>query len=151
MFYLTIGDLSNACGVSVATLYNLFKKNKDFIEQNSKRYSHKIKYNKAVLDFCLEAFEKDTRQEQEITPPDASNSDAVNNTSSNDISLLEANIKALEAKLEAKEKECAELIKQNGALLLLLSQEMEQQKLYLPAPKKSFGQKIKDLFGKKEP
>lgn len=59
------------------------------------------------------------------------------------IEALQAEIEALKAQLETAEGERAELIKQNGNLLLLLNQE-----LLLPAPKKSIGDRIKALFSK---
>ena len=156
MYNITIEELSKTCDITVSSLYNLFKKNRAFINQNSKRYGHKIKYNQAVLDFCLEYYQKqyaaeggETRPaESENKPADASLSADGGETAKEDITALKAQIAALEEKLAAKENECAELIKQNGACLLLLSQEKAEKQLFLPAPKKSFTEKLKGIFGK---
>jgi hypothetical protein len=65
------------------------------------------------------------------------------------IEALEAEILALKTQLEKAEGERADLINQNGNLLLLLSQEKAEKQLLLPGPKKSIGARIKGLFHKK--
>lgn len=80
-------------------------------------------------------------QKHEETPPEAAEDKST-------ITALQTKIEALEAQIEALEAERRELVKQNGNILLLLSQEKAEKALLLPAPKKSFGERIKALFHK---
>lgn len=64
------------------------------------------------------------------------------------IDALEAEIEALRKQLDASEEERRELLRQNGAILLVLQQEKQEKQLFLPAPKKTLSEKVKALFHK---
>lgn len=88
-----------------------------------------------------------TLTEATETPPEAP---AIEEATAKEIDTLKAEIDALKRQLEQAEGERAELIKQNGNLLLLLNQEKAEKQLLLPKPKKSFSSRLKSLFRKKE-
>ena len=113
-----------------------------------------------LLEDASQEFAKAPSEQTEATNPQELSEKATKNDSNEkldqtSIEALKAQISALEAKIEALEKELAskegerkELLNQNGALLLLLSQEKQEKALLLPAPKKSIGERIKGLFSK---
>ncbi len=159
-----IQDLSRLSKISNPTIYKIFKKNQDFIADNSKKVKGKTKpmtlYSQAVLDLLLAQYGQGNDgtivnasaggnatelpsepQKHEETPPEAAEDKST-------ITALQTKIEALEAQIEALEAERRELLKQNGNILLLLSQEKAEKALLLPAPKKSFGERIKALFHK---
>lgn len=165
----TINELATICKVSKQSIYNLIKKNKEFVNQNSKRNQRTIYYNQSVLDFLLDYYHlEDNAPSDKILyekigggdhSPEAENS--LVQTSSKDeptesritdyesqIATLKAEIDKLQQDLAAKEEERKELLKQNGALILALSQEKQEKMLLLPAPKKPFGERVKSLFHK---
>ena len=162
-----IQDLSQLSKISNPTIYKIFKKNQDFIADNSKKVKGKTKpmtlYSQAVLDLLLSQYGQGNDgtivngsaggtttelpsepQKREETPPEAAEAAEDKST----ITALQTKIEALEAQIEALEAERRELVKQNGNILLLLSQEKAEKALLLPAPKKSFGERIKALFHK---
>lgn len=166
-----IQDLSNKCGISKASIYAFIKKNKDFFEDNSIREKEKststkpkVKYNQVALDFLLSHYGKKESADSIFSPRLEVASNLSENATKNDsaqepdqipiealqtqINALEAKIEALEKELAAKEEERKELLNQNGALLLLLSQEKQEKALFLPAPKQSIGERIKRFFQK---
>jgi len=67
-----------------------------------------------------------------------------------ELDALHAEIATLREQLEAKEAERRELLRQNGALILTLQQEKQEKQLFLPAPKKSFADKVKSIFKSKQ-
>lgn len=163
-----IQDLSRLSKISNQTIYKIFKKNQDFIADNSKKVKGKTKpmtlYSQAVLDLLLSQYGQGNDgtivgasaggnatelpsepQKREETPPEAA--EAAEGYQST-INTLQAKIEALEAQIEALGEERRELIKQNGNLLLLLSQEKQEKALLLPAPKKTIGERIKGIFSK---
>lgn len=166
----TIKELATACKVSTQSIYNLKDKNKEFFKQNSKRNQRTIYYNQAVLNFLLDYYhlDKDSPDSENIlyekigggfAPQEGENSSVL--TSSPDelsesrikeyesqIDALKAENERLKKELDAKEEERKELLKQNGALILALSQEKQEKMLLLPAPKKPFGERVKSLFHK---
>lgn len=165
----TINELTTICKVSKQSLYNLFKKNKEFVNQNSTRNQRTIYYNQAVLNFLLDYYHLDKPAadadnliyekiaEENISEegkfPDIQTSSTDETASrikeyESQIDTLKAEIEALKKDLADKEEERKELIKQNGALILALSQEKQEKMLYLPAPKKPLGEKVKALFRK---
>ena len=113
-----------------------------------------------LLEDASQEFAKAPSEQTEATKPQELSEKATKNDSNEkldqtSIEALKAQISALEAKIEALEKELAskegerkELLNQNGALLLLLSQEKQEKALLLPAPKKSIGERIKGFFSK---
>ena len=173
-YQYTIEDLARLCQVSKQSIYNLINKNKEFVNENSRKQGRKVKYNQAVLDLFLEYYgkqnqEKETEETQapqpeaQEAPGDATEDPGrpeEQEETSPSVEALQAQIKALEAeiidlrlKLERAEAERQGLIQQNGITLLLLQQEKQEKLRLLPPPqepKKSFAEKVKGLFGKKE-
>ena len=161
-----IQDLSRLTNVSKATIYANIKKNQEFFKENSRREKSentktkpKVKFNQVALDFLLSQYGKKESAESMEGPSNLSENASKNDSEKEAdqilIKTLQAKIEALEAKIEALEKELAskegerkELLNQNGALLLLLSQEKQEKALLLPAPKKSIGERIKGIFHK---
>lgn len=165
-----IQDLSRLSKISNQTIYKIFKKNQDFIADNSKKVKGKTKpmtlYSQAVLDLLLAQYGQGNDgtivgasaggnatelpsepQKREETPPEAA--EAAEGYKST-INALKSKIEALEAQIEALGEERRELIKQNGNLLLLLSQEKQEKALLLYPPKKTIGARLKGLFSKKQ-
>ena len=146
----TINDIKSECKVSLQSLYTLIKKNKEFINENSIRKQRKIYYNQAAMDFFVSYYQSEQAPE---TPKQAEEHAENGPSASIRIEVLEAEKDALQAEiaslkkqLEAKETERLELLRQNGALILTLQQEKQEKMLLLPAPKKSFSDKVKSLF-----
>ena len=142
----SINDIKAETKVSLQSLYTLIKKNKEFVNENSTRKQRKVYYNQAVMDFFtsyyLSESAPETPQKAEEQAEKESSADALK--AEND--ALKAQIDALQKQLEAKEAERLELLRQNGALILTLQQEKQEKMLLLPAPKKSFSDKVKSFF-----
>ena len=167
-YQYTIKELATSCQVSTQSIYNLKDKNKEFFKQNSKRNQRTIYYNQAVLDFLLEYYHLDNGTSNAETliekklgggHPSSDEENSSFSTSFKDeltesrikeyedqIAALKAEVESLKTDLVAKEAERQELIKQNGILILTLSQEKQEKLLLLPAPKKTFSEKIKTFL-----
>lgn len=65
------------------------------------------------------------------------------------IDALEAEREVLRKRLDATEAERLELLRQNGALILTISQLQQEKQLLLPAPRKSFVDRLKAIFNGK--
>lgn len=148
----TINDIKSETKVSLQSLYTLIKKNQPFIRENSIRKQRKIYYNQSAMDFFTSYYLSDhapetpqMAEEQAEKEPSAQFRIEALEAEKN---ALQAEIDALKKQLEAKETERLELLRQNGALILTLQQEKQEKMLYLPSPKKSFGEKVKSLFKK---
>lgn len=146
-YSFTIEDLTHQLSKSKQSLYLLFNKNKAFINHNSIRKQRKIFYNQAVLDFLLDYYANGAPIEAENKPIEAPLREDGGEAAQERIAALEAKIAALEAELKMKEEERLEMVKQNGALLLLLTQEKQEKQLLLPAPKKSIRERLHALLG----
>ena len=165
----TINDISSKCKVSKQSLYNLIKKNQSFINDNSTRRQRKVYYNQAAMDFFVAYYSspsaedaenplqskkgRDTEVQAEKSPlegfpADKPQEDLIKSLRE-EIDTLKAKIAALQKDLDAKEEERKELFRQNGALLLMLQQEKQEKMLLLPAPKKSFSDRMKSIFKSK--
>lgn len=161
----TINDIKDEVNVSLQSLYTLIKKNKAFIDNNSIRKQRKIYYNQSVMDFFVSYYQPEKAPQQENPnpaeglPAEGKPENPPSETSHEEdrqqdlIDALKAQIKALNDEVEGlrkqldnKEEERKELIRQNGALILTLQQEKQEKMLLLPAPKKTFGEKVKSLF-----
>ena len=148
----TINDIKSKTNVSLQSLYNLIKKNREFIDKNSTHKQRKIYYNQSVMDFFTNYYNAEATPE---TPPEAEEH-AKEETSAHlriealeaEKAALQAEISALRKQLEAKEAERLELLHANGALILTLQQEKQEKMLLLPGPKKSFADKVKSIFKK---
>lgn len=162
----TINDLTRNCQVSTQSIYNLIKKNKDFINDNSTRKQRKIYYNQEVMDFFLSYYGQEATENPLISDhgaerPSTKGEKSLSDSSSTD-EPAESRIKALESEIEekkaeitrlndlltAKEAERKELLTQNGALILTIQQLQQEKMLLLPAPKKTIGEKVKSFFHK---
>jgi len=163
----TINDISETVKISKPSLYALIKKNSAFIKDNSVRRQRKIYYNQAAMDFFTSYYQPEaTHQSGENQPPQVKPNPAEGQAEKSplegpsadkphesqpdatkaEIAALKAEIDALKKQLELKEAERVELLRQNGALILTLQQSQQEKMLLLPAPKKSFSDKIKSIF-----
>lgn len=163
----TIDQLATKSKVSITSINNLKKKNQELFNNNSKRRQRKIYYNQAVMDFCLSYYFPDedlntdkmglSAEDIDTEDPKAENSpseslstdkphESQSDATQAEITALKAEISSLKKQLEEKELERKELIRQNGALILTLQQEKQEKQLFLPAPKKSFSDKVKSIF-----
>ena len=161
-----ITDIQAKTKVSITSLTAFKKKHQDFFNNNSTRKHRKIYYNQAAMDFFISYYSPDTDTEKKIPDKiidtEKAEEQAENphknqsyreeeekariNALQDEIKALHAEIDALKAQLAAKENERVELLRQNGALILTLQQEKQEKMLLLPAPKKSFSDKVKSLF-----
>lgn len=165
-YQYTINDIKAAVKVSLQSLYTLIKKNQAFINDNSIRKQRKIYYNQAAMDFFISYYSPDTDTTKKI-PDKTIDTETGGGKAENplekpsyreeeqqaridalqvEIKALHEEIDTLKAQLTAKENERVELLRQNGALILTLQQEKQEKMLLLPAPKKSFSDKVKSLF-----
>ena len=138
----TIEDLSKHCKVSKQSIYNLIRKDKDFIKANCIRQGKKIKYNQQVLNKFLSYYGIDAADD---LPQDSISASPPQQKElpQDDISTLKNEIETLKKELERIKAENNELIKQNGQVLLLLQEEKNEKLKLLPAPKKT----IRERFG----
>lgn len=174
-YQYNINQISSKCKVSLQSIYSLIKKNKAFITENSIRKQRKIYYNQAAMDFFISYYAPDTNTEKKI-PDEIVNIDAAEKQTENSpfqsgqpenpplesgqpdtiesqlnalqskIDALQAEIDALKTQLKEKEEERKELIQQNGALILTISQLQQEKMRLLPAPKKSFAETLKNIL-----
>ena len=167
-FQYTINQIASRCKVSITSINNLKKKNQDFINKNSMRRQHKIYYNQAAMDFFLSYYSADTDTDKKIPdkiieiqkgggqaenpPSETSYTDKPHESQLDElkaeIGALQTEIGALRKQLEAKESERLELLRQNGALILTISQLQQEKQLLLPAPKRSISERVKGFFHK---
>ena len=146
----TINEISSIVKVSKQSLYNLIKKNQSFVNENSRRIQRKVYYNQSVLDFFVSYYHGEGAPETPKTAEDLSPSVDSTEALKAEIDALKAEIDTLRKQLATKEEEHKELIHQNGALILTISQLQQEKMLLLPAPKKSIGERIKGLFHAQE-
>ena len=162
----TINDISATVKISKPSLYALIKKNSAFIKDNSIRKQRKIYYNQAVMDFFVSYYSPDTEKKipDEVIDTDIAEEQAEKSLSESsyreeeqkaridalhaEIGTLHAEIDTLRKQLDDKEEERKELLRQNGALILTISQLQTEKQLLLPAPKRSIGERVKGLFHK---
>lgn len=162
----TINDISATVKISKPSLYALIKKNSAFIKDNSIRKQRKIYYNQAVMDFFVSYYSPDTEKKipDEVIDTDIAEGQAEKSPLESsykeeeqqahidalqaEIGTLHAEIDTLRKQLDAKEEERKELLRQNGALILTISQLQQEKQLLLPAPKRSIGERVKGLFHK---
>lgn len=171
-YQYSIEDLATCCKVSKQSIYNLINKNKEFVKENSKKQGRKVKYNQAILDLFLDYYgklseEPETAEHQDPPPqepeeiqedaPEAPGRPEEQEEASPSVEALKAEIEALEAEvkdLQAKYDKCeAErqmLLQQNAVMVMVLKQEKDEKQMLLPAPKRSFTQRILGLFSGKQ-
>lgn len=145
----TIDDISSKCQKTKQSIYNLIRKDKEFIKNNSIKRGRKVLYNTSVLNRCLlyygiESVKDNSIVSSEATPaPPESNKELMER-----ITMLESEIDGLKERLEVSETERKDLLQQNGALILTLQQEKQEKMLLLPGPRKGMFEKIKEWFHK---
>ena len=165
----TINDISETVKISKPSLYALIKKNSAFIKDNSIRKQRKIYYNQAVMDFFISYYQPEQSTEEgknlsfaegrDTEKPKAEKSPLESSYKEEEqqaridalqaeIGTLHAEIDTLQKQLDAKEEERKELLRQNGALILTISQLQQEKQLLLPAPKQSIVERVKGLFHK---
>ena len=165
----TINEISETVKISKPSLYGLIKKNSAFIKDNSVRKQRRIYYNDAVMDFFISYYHPEQSadigkkeflaeitdikvSEAEKSPLESSYNEEVQQARIDalqaEINALNAEIDTLRKQLDAKEEERKELLRQNGALILTISQLQQEKQLLLPAPKRSIGERFKDFFHK---
>lgn len=141
----TIEDVATVCKKTRQSIYNLSKKNSQFIDDNSITYQRRRRYNQAAMKFFTEYYGA-------VTPEAASSEATVNDeatqatSTQSEVTALQEEINRLNKVLEEKEAERKELFQQNNTLLLILQQEKQEKMLLLPAPRKPLGQRVKEFF-----
>ena len=158
----TIKELGEIIGRKPAMIYNYFNEDE---EAKAFYYSHREKgkrggfvYDDEVLERLKikvgmsngvvgSIIEKEEPNLTELTPP---HSVRANEATENELNNLKIKYDELKEAYEKVESERQELLKQNGNLLLLLSQEKAEKQMLLPAPRKSIREKIRSLFKKEE-
>lgn len=163
--HYTINQLSTICKVSPQSIYKLLSKNQPLVKQFSTRQGRKIYYGQEVLDLLLKHYNltqeegqtEDTSTNAPKTLSNAPEAEVEDNNTKPTIEALQAQIESQKKQIEELQKQLAEkeaerkqLLEQNGQVLLLLSQERQELIKRLPAPKKTFGERLKGFFGKKE-
>ena len=161
-----ITDIQAKTNVSITSLTAFKKKHQDFFNKNSTRKHRKIYYNQSAMDFFVSYYHPEQVPEEGKVPSSLIDADVAERPKNSlletsytdkpqereeealkaEIDALKAEIEALKKKLEETETEKKELFRQNSQLLLLLQQEKQEKMLLLPAPKKSFSEKVKSLF-----
>lgn len=144
----TINEIASKTKVSLQSLYTLIKKNKEFINDHSRRKQRKVFYDQEAFDFFMEYYGQESHDETPSEGTETAPEDEKKESESQEqISALKAEIEALKAKLEDTEKERKELLQQNGALILTIQQQQQEKMLLLPAPRKTIWDRV---FGKRQ-
>jgi len=159
-----ISDIQEKTKVSITSLTAFKKKHQNFFNNNSTRKHRKIYYNQAAMDFFVSYYSPDTEKKipDEIIDTEKGGGKAENPVKKPSykeeeqqarIDALQVEIKALHAEIDTlrkqlddKEEERKELLRQNGALILTISQLQTEKQLLLPAPKKTLSERVKGLF-----
>ena len=183
----TLKQIAQVTGKSNTTLFAFIKENSEFITEHSQKNGRFIKYDEEAYKAFIKRFCKNNAQVDKVaggpdapetapegaeTPQTAPEVERVGEAQASVIEAFEAQIEALKkerdelsAKLEARERDCAEWRAQAGQALSALSKEQDRvEKLeerlagYLPAPsaqeevergrKLTFGERIGVLFGR---
>lgn len=186
-YRFTLKQIAQITGKSNTALFSFIKENSDFIKAHSQKNGRFIKYDDEALQAFIKRFCKYNPQVDKVegvpTPPETApeGAETPNNapeverggeTQQSVIEAFEAQIEALKkerdeltAKLEARERDCADWREQAGQALSALGKEQarverleERLAGYLPAPttqaevgegrKLSFGERISVLFGR---
>lgn len=168
-----IKSLASKCGVSEQSIRNLLKNNTELSQlsqANTSKNGRFINYGQPVLDWLLNYYKVDFQQlptgndaggsivepEKEETPQPTPPQEPVEDDLRVELiklrvenEALKTAVEGLKSDLERERAEKADLNNKLGMTLLALRDEQAEKKLYLPAPKKSLGQRLKGLFSKK--
>lgn len=149
----TVKSLATKVNKTEQSLQKFLKKNSEFINQHTLKTGRFKRYDQAVMDLVIDYY----KLPQDLPAPETAEEPAENagqETEQNaritelesSLKQKDSEIKALQDKLSQSEAERQEMIRQNAALLLLLQEEKQEKLLLLPAPKKSFVQRLKGIF-----
>jgi len=152
----SIKDLATKVNKTQQSLQKFIKKNSGFINEHTLQTGRFKMYDQAVMDLVVDYYKLPQETGNADHPAETADTDEAAEKESAytaRIAELEAEITAknaeianLKSQLENSEKERQEMIRQNGSLLLLLQEEKQEKMLLLPAPKKSFRQRLAGLF-----
>lgn len=165
----TVKEMCDICRITSRTFYRAVKQNADFrkiVEETKEETPKGSTYGEPVLDWLKKKYlRKSDEQETHTMPIEPPSSPAeppdgveCDNPVPETRSALEREMEGFTAKVEKLELENAFLREQVAALkedkkvlneqfsntLLLFTQEKQEKQLLLPAPKRSFGEKVKD-------
>lgn len=173
-FKYQMKDLTSVVKKTPQAIHDLIKKNKDLsmlVNSNSIKSGRLRFYNQAVLDWLINYYkpeiptdaalgadivEPDAAAIPEPTPPGTNNTEdaatpppdvaAQLDALRQEVKRLTEENERLRAAYDKAEAERGELMKQNGVLALTLQQVQQEKMLYLPAPKKPFGERVRDFI-----
>lgn len=163
MRFYTLKEITKIVDRSQQTIYALIRTDRDYFDfhrQTSTKGGYK--YDEEAVERIKNHFgvsnvvgEGDFEGENDEIPNDSGPLPQENDNLSQEIASLSAELEemkgkyaALQADFDKVEAEKAELLRQNGNLLLLLSQEKAEKQALLPTPRKSIGERLKSLFHK---
>ena len=152
----SIKDLATKVNKTNQSLQKFLKKNNQFVNLHTLQTGRFKMYDQAVMDLVCEYYNGSPAAAEDTPANETPESDQTA-----ELEKASARIAELEAMVTAKDEEIAqlkeqlskadeerkEMIRQNGSLLLLLQEEKQEKMLLLPAPKKTFRQKIAAIFG----
>ena len=146
----TIKELCHLSNISQATFYRLISDDREFSEltqSNREKIGNGYRYDRAVLEWLYHRYNIKQPPEKPLEAP-AEPADQPNYLAK--IASLEGEIEALKAALAKKDEEIAYFKNNNDQLLLLLQMEKQEKVALLPAPKKSFVERIRTIFTKEK-
>jgi hypothetical protein len=170
-------DLSSIIKKTPQSIHSLIKNNQELesiIKQHTERKGRNVFYDEVVLEWLRAYYGVETATEE----PQAAASGDTENPTANDVAAgvvepeeeaipeptapddrdaviarQEEQITFLQGQVVELSKDKAYLREENARLLLLLQQEKDEKKLFLPAPRgprKPIGERIRGLFGAKK-
>lgn len=167
----TIKEIENIVGRTAATIYAYMRADEEtklfFTEHRQIRSKGGYLYDEEALERLKNQYgvsngvgRADFESEDGEIPIDTAApaaDDAAKSALEAELEELKGKYAALQADFERVDGERVELLRQNGLkteeinhLLLLLSQEKAEKQALLPPPRQSIGQRIKNLFKKKD-
>lgn len=166
--FYTIKELQKEIDRTAATIYNFIRSSEEtkaFFNQHRRENSKggyiydeevlKLLKNKYLVanDQHKQDLETESGENPQTQPPapqeKGDNSQEMAELAAELEELLEK-YAALKADFDKIEAEKDELLRQNGNLLLLLSQEKAEKQALLPPPRKSIGERLKSIFHKSD-
>ena len=159
----TIKEITKIVDRTEPSIYALIRTDKDFFNSHREKTTKgSYKYDEEALERLKNHFgvsnvvgEGDFEGENGEIPKDTAPLHDENGDLSQKIASLSAELEemkgkyaALQADFDKVEAERADLLRQNGNLLLLLSQEKAEKQALLPPPRKTIGERIRGLFHK---
>lgn len=161
----SMDEIAARVGKSKQALYNLIKTNQDLsmlVKTNKVKSGQSVKYGLPVLEWFINHYQLNLITEDEAAeavrepePQEIPEPSAPGQTASapelaalrQEVQRLTEENERLRAAYDKAEEERGELMKQNGILALTLQQVQQEKMLYLPAPKKPFGERVRDFIG----